>query len=152
MTGRREAVCGVSALLAVVLMAGCAGSSRTDEDYRSKAANTAEAAASAVNTALIGVRAAGRDKVTGPYISTLLSEAESDLLAAQDTFESRQPPSERADAVRERLGRVLDEAADALADLRIAARRGQVRDLPATAEALPGVAERLDRLEKELSA
>ncbi|MGC0337888.1 hypothetical protein [Streptomyces sp. SLBN-8D4] len=152
MIRRRVTACGVGALIAVTLMAGCAGSSRTDEDYLSKAANTAEAAASAVNTALIGVHAAGRGNVTGPYISTLLGEAESDLLACQDTFESRQPPSEKADAVRERLGKVLDEAADALADLRIAARRGQVRDLPEEARALPGVAERLDRLERELSS
>ncbi|MBT2421841.1 hypothetical protein J7F01_40820 [Streptomyces sp. ISL-22] len=49
------------------------------------------------------------------------------------------------------MGKVLDEAADALADVRIAARRGQVRDLPEKAKALPAVAERLDRLEKELS-
>ncbi|MEU5279370.1 hypothetical protein AB0G87_23510 [Streptomyces asoensis] len=142
----------MSALVTAVLVAGCAGSSRTDEDYRRKAANTAEAAASAVNTALIGVHAAGQDRTTGPYISVLLGEAESDLLAAQATFESRQPPSERADAVRERLGRVLDDAADALADLRIAARRGQVGDLPVTAEELPAVAGRLDRLERELSS
>ncbi|MEU1193486.1 hypothetical protein [Streptomyces sp. NPDC005859] len=152
MIRRRKAVCWLSALIAATLTAGCAGSSRTDEDYRSKAANTAEAAASAVNTALIGVHAAGRGRVAGPYVSTLLGEAESDLLAAQDTFESRQPPSERADAVRERLGTVLQDAADALADLRIAARRGGVRDLPRKAGTLPGVAERLDRLETELSS
>jgi hypothetical protein len=140
------------ALAAVVLLAGCAGSSRTDEDYRRKAANTAEAAASAVNTALIGVRAAGKGNVTGPYVSSLLGEAETDLLAAQSTFESRQPPSVKADAVRDRVGKVLEDAADALADVRIAARRGVVRDLPEEGAALPGVAKRLDGLEKELSS
>ncbi|MGW7265149.1 hypothetical protein [Streptomyces sp. NPDC054842] len=149
-TGRVTAA-AASVLAVVVLLGGCAGSSRSDEDYRSKAANTAEAAASAVNTALIGVRAAGRGDVSGPYVSTLLGEAESDLLAAQDTFESRQPPSEQADAVRERLGEVLQDADDALAGLRIAARRGEVRDLPEKARELPALADRLDRLERELT-
>ncbi|MEV5439561.1 hypothetical protein AB0K80_26645 [Streptomyces sp. NPDC052682] len=105
-----------------------------------------------MNTALIGVHAAGKGNVTGPYISSLLGEAETDLLAAQSTFESRQPPSEKADAVRDRVGEVLGDAADALADVRIAARRGEVRDLPEAGTALPGVAKRLDSLEQELSS
>lgn len=152
MKGRSRCARALGALVVLGLVAGCAGSSRTDEDYRRKAANTAEAAASAVNTALLGVRAAGKDRVTGPYISVLLGEAESDLLAVQSTFETRQPPSAKADAVRDRLGRVLTDAADALADVRIAARRGAVRSLPETAEALPAVAKRLEGLERELSS
>ncbi|MEU0786931.1 hypothetical protein ABZ341_35860 [Streptomyces sp. NPDC006173] len=73
-------------------------------------------------------------------------------MAAQNTFESRQPPSERADALRERLGQILDDAGDVLADLRIAARRGQVRELSVTGKELPRIAGRLDRLEKELAS
>ncbi|MBT2391824.1 hypothetical protein J7E87_20905 [Streptomyces sp. ISL-1] len=105
-----------------------------------------------MNTARIGVQAAGEGRVTGPYLSTLLGEAETDLLDTQSSFESRQPPSTAADDVRDRLGRILNDAADALAQVRIAARRGQVQDLPTAGRDLPVVADRLDRLEKELSA
>ncbi|MDT9685064.1 hypothetical protein RND61_23825 [Streptomyces sp. TRM76323] len=107
-------------------VAGCAGPSPSGEDYRRKAANTAQTAASAVSTARLAVEAAGKGRLTGPYVSVLLGEAETDLLAAQGTFESRQPPGEEADAVRERLGELLDDAADVLADVRIGARRGAV--------------------------
>ncbi len=136
------------------MVAGCAGSSRTDEDYRRKAANTAETAASAVSTARLAVEAAGRGRLTGPYVSVLLGEAEGDLLAAaaQGTFESRQPPGEAADAVRERLGVLLDDAADALAEVRIGARRGEVRELGEHAGDLRKAAERLEGFEEELSS
>ncbi|WP_327686429.1 hypothetical protein [Streptomyces sp. NBC_00467] len=151
MTPPREA--GMACLLAgVLLLSGCASSSRSDDDYRHKAANTAETAASAVNTARIGVQAGGEGRVTGPYLSILLGEAEKDLLAAQGTFESRQPPSPEADAVRDRLGDVLDDAADALAAVRIAVRRGQVRELPDVGRDLPDLAEQLEGLEKELTS
>ncbi|MFE0774272.1 hypothetical protein [Streptomyces sp. NPDC058861] len=139
-------------LVAVGTVAGCAGSSRTDEDYRRKAANTAETAASAVSTARLAVEAAGRGRLTGPYVSVLLGEAEGDLLAAQGTFESRQPPGEAADAVRERLGVLLDDAADVLAEVRIGARRGEVRELGEHAGDLREAADRLEGFEEELSS
>ncbi|MFC8269488.1 hypothetical protein ACFUIZ_27785 [Streptomyces cinereoruber] len=150
--GRRPTAAGVMALVAVAAVAGCAGPSRTDEDYRRKAANTAEAAASAVSTARLAVEAAGRSRLTGPYVSVLLGEAETDLLAAQGTFESRQPPGETADTVRERLGPLLDEAADALAEVRIRARRGEVRELAEHTEDLREAAERLEGFEEEMSS
>ncbi|MCZ2525291.1 hypothetical protein [Streptomyces sp. HB2AG] len=152
MTVRGRRAAAVAALLVLVPAAGCAGPSRTGEDYRNKAASTAGAAASAVNTALIGVRAAGDGRVTGPYVSVLLGDAETDLLAVQQTFESRQPPDEASDAVRERLGKALGKAADALAAVRIAARRGEVRELPETGRDLSAAAERLERLEEEMSS
>ncbi|WEH38345.1 hypothetical protein [Streptomyces sp. AM 2-1-1] len=133
-------------------VSGCAGSSRTDADFRLKAANTAETAASAVSTARIAVQAAGEGRVSGPYVSVLLGEAESDLLAAQSTFESRQPPGASADTVRERLGALLDEAADTLAEVRVEARRGEVRGLADHTGDLRETVDRLEGLEEELSS
>ncbi|QTA36707.1 hypothetical protein JHY03_69220 (plasmid) [Streptomyces sp. CA-256286] len=140
------------ALVAGVAVSGCAGSSRTDEDYRRKAAHTAETAASVVSTARLAVEAAGRGRVTGPYVSVLLGEAESDLIAAQGTFESRQPPGAEADIVRERLGTLLDDAADTLAEARIEARRGEVSSLAKHTGDLRKAADRLESLETELSS
>lgn len=150
--GRRPGALGAVTLVVVAAVAGCAGSSRSDEDYRHKAANTAEAAASAVSTARLAVEAAGKGRLTGPYVSVLLGEAETDLLAAQGTFESRQPPGEAADTVRERLGTLLDDAADALAEVRVGARRGEVRELAEHTGELRGAAERLEGFEEEMSS
>ncbi|MGJ7416064.1 hypothetical protein AB9128_09460 [Streptomyces cinereoruber] len=82
----------------------------------------------------------------------LLGEAESDLLTAQGTFESRQPPSEAADDIRDRLGTLLDDAADALAEVRIGARRGEVRELGERTGELRKAAEQLEGFEEELSS
>ncbi|MFI1654844.1 hypothetical protein ACH4ZU_07895 [Streptomyces sp. NPDC020472] len=136
----------------MAMVSGCAESSRTDEDYRHKAANTAETAASAVSTARLAVEAAGKGRLTGPYVSVLLGEAETDLLAAQGTFESRQPPGEAADTVRDRLGTLLDDAADVLAKVRIGARRDEVRELAEHTGELREAAERLEGFEEEMSS
>ncbi|MBT2469119.1 hypothetical protein J7E97_14875 [Streptomyces sp. ISL-66] len=141
-------------LLSVVVClsaAGCAGSSRTEADYRLKAANTAEAAASAVGTARLAVEAAGRGKATGPYLSVLLGEAEKDLAGAEQAFTSRQPPGEAADKVRDQVEEALSDAGDALARARIAARRGQVTESGTQVAELTKVKERLDRLGEQLS-
>ncbi|MQY04682.1 hypothetical protein [Actinomadura macrotermitis] len=140
-----------AALVLVLACAGCASSSRSDEDYRRKAAKTAEAAASAVRTAEIGVRAAGDGKATGPYLSALLNEADKDLNEVAGGFMSRQPPGGDADKVRERTGKLLDQAVDVLDDLRIAVRRGQIGRLPEVGKDLPQIADRLESLDKELA-
>ncbi|WP_329201739.1 MULTISPECIES: hypothetical protein [unclassified Streptomyces] len=141
-------------LLSVALFlsaSGCASSSRTEADYRLKAANTAEAAASAVATARLAVGAAGHGMATGPYLSVVLGEAEKDLSGVEQAFTSRQPPGEAADRVRDQVEEVLADAGDALAKARIAARRGQITELGTQAGELTKVRERLDRLEEQLS-
>ncbi|MFC9295117.1 hypothetical protein ACFTWH_18695 [Streptomyces sp. NPDC057011] len=130
---------------------GCAGSSRTDEDYQLKAANTAEAAASAVGTARLAVLAAGRGNASGSYLSVLLGEAEKDLAGAEQAFTSRQPPSEAADRVRDQVSEALTEAGDALAAARISARRGEASELGGHAADLSRAKARLERLEEQLS-
>jgi hypothetical protein len=136
----------VAAVLAVVLAAGgCVGPSRTDADYRAKAANTAEAVRSSVGTARLGIDAAGERRVTGPYLTRLLAEAEEDALAAQASFDSVQPPSERADAVHDDLDELLTKALDALRALRIAVRRGDLDHLGDLGAGLAEVDEALER-------
>src|SRR5437773_697315 len=91
---------GLAALLAA---SGCAGPSRTYGDYRLKAANTAEAAASQVQTARLAVEAAAKHKATGPYLSVLLGNSEDALGSVQSAFSSVQPPDEKADNLHDQL-------------------------------------------------
>jgi hypothetical protein len=136
------------AALAIAACASCAGPSRTDRDYELKAANTAEAVASAVNTARFGVDAAARGRAPANFLSVLLGEAEEDALGAQDSFDSRQPPSARSDRLRTALDGVLVEATDVLSQLRIAVRRGQLDRLADLAAPLPGLARQLETFEQ----
>lgn len=148
-TTRRATAVLAAALL--LLAAGCAGSSRSDEDYRLKAANTAEAAASAVSTARLAAQTAGRGNAGSSYLSVLLGEAEKDLAGAEQAFTSRQPPSKAADEVREEVAEALSEAGDALAAARIAARRGEAAELGRHTADLTKAKDHLERLRERLS-
>lgn len=136
-------------LLVLAGTAGCVSPSRTDRDFELKAGNSAKAVSSSVATALLGVRAAQKGRATGPYLSVLLASAEKDVSSVQAQFDSVQPPSERADAVRATLDEQLQAASDALAQLRITVRRGELDRLADVARPLGPVLERLTALAEE---
>ena len=127
----------------IVVATGCVGPSRTEDDFARKAANTAEAAESAVNTARLAVRTAARDRAFGPFLSVTLRNAEEDADAAQQSFDAVQPPSDAADQLRAALDQLLDDAAATLTDLRIAVRRGELDKLTTIASPLDGLAQHL---------
>jgi hypothetical protein len=128
----------------MLLVAACTGPVRSSPVYESKAGQTAEVAASAVQTALLAVDAAKDDKAYGRYLTQVLVEAEEDAGSAQGIFDGIQPPDDRADELRARLDDLLTEATDILTDLQIAARRGRFAELPELARPLPEVAAKLD--------
>jgi len=135
--------------VAVLLLVGaCTGPVRSSEVYESKAGQTAETAASAVQTALLAVDAANGGKAFGRYLTQVLVQAEEDAGSAQGAFDGIQPPDQRADQLRGRLDGLLTEATGTLAELRIAARRGRFAELPELAEPLPEVAAKLDDFAK----
>jgi hypothetical protein len=142
----------VLTVVAVALFgAGCiqpVGPARTFHDYELKAESTAKATRSSVETARLAVQVATKEDGFPPYVSVLLSEAETDASNAQGTFDGIQPPDGRADAVRDRLGRLLDRTGDVLSTLRISARRADLDRLAREAKPLPHLSRRLDRFAK----
>lgn len=137
------------ALLVLLALAGCMTPSRTDRDFELKAGSSAQAVASSVATALLGVEAARRHHATGNYLSVLLGNAEKDASSVQSQFDSVQPPSVKADAMRSRLDDLLGQAVTGLSQLRITARRGQLDRLPEVARPLRDVHERLRALAED---
>jgi hypothetical protein len=139
-------------VVAVALFsAGCfqpVGPARTFHDYELKAESTAKATRSAVETARLAAKVATDGDAFPPYVSVLLSEAETDASKAQGTFAGIQPPDDRADALRDRLGRLLDRTGDVLSTLRISARRADLDRLAEQAKPLPRLSRRLDRFAK----
>ena len=128
---------------ALALVAGCAGPSRTDDDFRHKAANTAEAIQGVIGSVQIAVDAATDGKVPGPYLSVTLAEADDDASDVTDLFDSVQPPSEAADKVRSDLDSVLQDVVTTLDDLRIAVRRGDIGQLAEIAKPLDSLNDKL---------
>ena len=129
---------------ACLAMTACTGPVRSYGVYESKAGKTAEAVVSAVETARLAVGAAARDRAYGRYLGQVLAEAEEDATAAQGTFDAIQPPDRRADRLRGELDDLLTPALSSLTDLRVAARRGDLADLPRLAAPLAGLSKRLD--------
>jgi NTP pyrophosphatase (non-canonical NTP hydrolase) len=144
---------GVVAAFAVVAVAtaGCVSPSRTDDDYRHKAANTAQTVASSLQTARLGVKAAVDGKTFGPYLTRLLAEAEEDAEGAQAAFDAVQPPSEHADAIHDELADLLTDALDTLRGLRIAVRRSDLAKLRETARPLGELADKLDEFQDHVT-
>jgi hypothetical protein len=137
----------VAAGLLVVAATGCfqpVGPARTFHDYELKAESTAKSARSSVETARLAVRIATRGRAFPPYVSVLLSEAETDASNSQGTFEGIQPPDQRAARLRDRLTTLLDETGDVLSTLRITARRAELQQLRGEAKRLPALSKRLD--------
>jgi hypothetical protein len=149
-------VTGVPARLALalagwtVVLAGCVAPAFTTSAYESKAGMTAEAAVSAARTALISQDAYLRGRLPTGYLETVLIDAEQTLGSVQDTFDSVQPPdTAAADALRDALVPLLDEANSAVIDLRIAARRDRPADLAAAAGELAAAADDLEAFARE---
>jgi hypothetical protein len=138
----------IAAAALVVSTTACVSPARTDGDYALKAANTAEAVASAVGTAVVAVRLSDEGRVPARYLRVVLREAEEDASSAQSQFDAIQPPSPAADDLRARLDALLDQGTSTLADLRIAARRSELSRLAAIAATLPRLAERLEAFEQ----
>jgi hypothetical protein len=132
---------GVCIAVLVVLLASRmvphpVGPARTLGKYRGKAATTAKAAGSDVNTVLLVARAASAGKAFGPYTALVVSYAEESVSGVQGTFDSIQPPDVLADALRSQLDDLLSDALDHVSRVRIAARRGQLAQLEEVAQPL----------------
>ena len=130
-------------------MAGCTphpvGPARSFGTFEGKAATTAESALSRVQTVRLAAETAGEGNAFGPYVSVLISDQEDALSGLQGTFGSIQPPDARSDALRTQLNGLLGDALDHVAQVRIAARRGELDRLPALATPLRNDALKLER-------
>jgi hypothetical protein len=143
-----------AALLAALLgLAGCVTPAPTTSAYAGKAGSTAEAAVSAVRTALLAEDAFVRGRLTAAYLETTLVDAEDTIGSVRATFDSVQPPdTPAADGLRGTLDPLLEQAGSGLTDLRIAARRDDRAALASTADDLGGVADRLEAFAQELAS
>ena len=145
---RRQLGAAGLGLVALVATAGCTGPVRSDGVYASKAAATAEAAASAVETAQLAVQETAAGKLFARSAAQTLAEAASDAADVQATFGAIQPPDRRSEALRGQLDRLLTPAVSTLDDLRTATRRGDLAQLPRIAAPLPRLSVELEQFQE----
>jgi hypothetical protein len=127
------------------------GPARTYSKFEGKAVTTAESAVSVVETVLLAAQAGSDGGAFGPYLSVLLSEAEGDLSGVQGTFDSIQPPSAAGDHLRGDLDDLLSDAVEHVAQVRIVARRGRIKDLAEVAQDLKDDSKKLNAFIEEHS-
>jgi hypothetical protein len=143
---RRTSV--VAPVVGALLLASCAhpvGPARTERAYEGKARTTAESAVSKVQTARLAATAGADGMALGPYVSRVLSDAEESLGGLAGTFGSVQPPGAAADEVRRRLDTLLQASLDHVTELRVRARRGDLRGLRGGADELRRDAAAIER-------
>ncbi len=149
----RRTTPGIVVILAIVVLLAVlawrmvphpVGAARTYGKYQGKAVTTAESALSNVETVRLVARTASAGNAFGPYTSLVVSDAEEGLSGLQGTFDSIQPPDERADALGRELEGLLSDSLEHVRDVRIAARRGQLAELATVAEPLTDDASKLE--------
>ena len=116
--------------------------------YRERAVMTTETLRSQVQTARIWLRALADDKSTRPAATVGFREAEEDAHKAASAFERYDPPT-GTDALRARVTSLAGEVTDCLAQVRIAAHRGEWRQLQQRRDPLAELSRRLEGLKQE---
>ena len=143
----RRPIVAAAGVLALVSATACVphpvGPARTFGKFEGKAVTTAESALSAVQTVRLAAASSSRGNAVGPYLSVLISELEETVAGVQGTFDSIQPPDDRADDLRDELDELLSDALDHVTDVRLAVRRGQLRTLAEVAQPLDDDLEKL---------
>jgi len=136
----------VGVMVLALVLAGCiqpVGPAWDFDSYEAKAKHTAETALSGIETARLTVQTAKNDDAFAPFVAVALSDAEGEAANAHATFDKVQPPSQKADDLRDELDPLLVRADDALSNARIAARRADLGEVAKQAKALTRSAKEL---------
>lgn len=153
---RRPLRRGSSRRIGAVLIAGvlltmtaaCTGTSRTDSDYRHKAANTAQALDSAVNIAELDAELVQRHKALSRELAVSVQQAYADGSSTVNGFDAVLPPGPAAARLQKRIDATLSAALDLLRDVRVQVGRGQEGALPSMIPDLRDASNRLKKFEQ----
>ena len=124
---RGQVVAGVC--LCVLSLVGCAPSTPDHDEWRGKGDQAMSEVASNVATARLLLQQLRADKVHGAYAQTGVLDTETNAESATSRFTALQPEPADDDAYQ-RVGTVLSDAGDLLAQVRIAVVRRDARAYP----------------------
>jgi hypothetical protein len=127
----------------VAALTACAGPTFSSSDYDRKAAATVATLTSEVATARLATAGQLQGRAVATYTETVLVDSENAISDTATTFLSRQPPSPQDDATRDAVSNLVDQSSSAVADARIALRRGDTAGLQQAADAMASAAQAL---------
>lgn len=142
-----------SVLVALVLvtLVGCAPQTPDHESWTDSALQALDDSGGEVATARLVLTQSRRGLVTRSYEKVVTFEAEEAAGRISDSFSAKQPPTED-DADYRAVTTALSDAADLLADVRIAVERADVEAYPDLLEQLARTEQDLTRTGRELAA
>lgn len=129
----------------LLLAAACVGPARDYDTYEDKAAQGAEAALSAVQTARKAVNAFIDNIAFSPFLGVSIKEAEDEVSSVDSELASIQPPDARSDRLREELGSILGKAVENVERARILIKREETDALDSLLGPLADDAGKLER-------
>lgn len=139
----------LAVVLAALVAAGCVGPTLDPHEYREAAVDSLEHARDRLDAARLTAEAAGRGRVPAPMVATTIGELEHAAAYVQDAFATRQPPP-GTDIVRSQTLPLLHDASSLLAEVRIAAFRGDLVAVGDRADDIGDLARRLEDRAVEL--
>jgi len=140
-----------SLMLVLVLVTACSPQTPDHESWTDSALQAIDDSHSEVATAGMLLRLARDDRVTRAYEKGLVLDAEEAAGTIAESFGAKQPP--RQDEENYRLvTTALSDAADLLADVRIAVERGETSEYPDLLGGLQKMADDLDSARHQLVA
>jgi hypothetical protein len=135
-------------VLACMCLSACTTNSPGTAGYESRAATTAERMVSPVATGQLLAQLGAKGDLLGAYAKTATTGALDEADQIQSAFSQVQPPNGRAETLRTELDDLLQRSTDALVDLRIAARKGDLQALGRFDRRLGRLVAELQRFEK----
>lgn len=128
-----------------LLLGGCVVPARTDAGYRTDASMALESATSATRTAQLALQQWLQGRMPRTYANIVVTDSESSLGPIQASFGGVDPPNRKVDSLRADVGAELSDAADALAQGRIALRRSDRAGVMKAVAALGKVSSTLEK-------
>jgi hypothetical protein len=140
---RLPAVVAITALL----LWGCTTNSPGHTGYESRAATTAERMVSPVATGQLLAQLGAEGNLFGTYAKTATTGALDEADQVQSAFDQVQPPDRRSNELRVELDKLLEQSTEELVNLRIAARKGDLKALGRYDRPLGRLAHRLQHFQ-----
>lgn len=137
-------------LLLVVILSGCIAPAFTADQYRHKASEATDQAASALALIEQAVKLADRYGLYLPPVEVAVGDASEAIESINGAMASVKPPDDPSGMLREQVLNLLDRAEKIASGARIALQRGRLQDAVKAAEEAGPVTDELEAMSKEL--
>jgi hypothetical protein len=146
--GRKLRIPG--ALLLLVILSGCIAPAFNAKQYRHKASEATDQAASALALVEQAVTQAARHHLYLPPVEVAVADASEVVESVSGAMASVKPPDDSSAGLREKVLDLLDRAEQAASNARIALQRGQIQEAEKAAEEAGPLVDELEALSMEL--